>query len=76
MFFYDVHLENGELVKRFLSATTPPQIGEIFNLKIDDVFQTFEVLDVKYDTVLSYQIIVLKVKPVEQPEEHEPIPLL
>jgi len=45
-------------------------------LKINDVFQTFEVLDVKYDTVLSYEIIVLKVKPVKQPEEPEAIPLL
>ena len=63
LYVYSVHLKNWTLVKTYTSNKQPPKVGEQLILDIDDVSTSCEVLAVFGDTILGYDIFIVKVNP-------------
>ena len=61
--------EDGEKIAEYISARVP-SVGEIISLSYLDTHGKFEVLEVTHKAVMEdYQVVSLKVRPVEPNEK-------
>jgi hypothetical protein len=61
IYVYSVHLESGELVKKYASTREPPPVGKKLILDIDERYTRFTVLHVGTAIEHNYKYFVLKV---------------
>ncbi len=62
---YSVFLENGRKIVQYANREPPPQKGEVITLEVKGVRGSYEVVDISFKSISSFETVILKVRPVQ-----------